>query len=221
MKIQEAGEPSGDSASASRSPRRERRRTLDRTIVAAICVLMDQIGQAIVLVSPSGRLLFVNRCARTLSEPPNPLFRIHRQQLTIAGQPVHAWVNELGARESVHHFASPRKSHSRTQQAREYRVMVTRLGLRRVSDPIAIRIYEPAEDRQLSPDVLHELYRLTHAESDITVRLFAGQTLNGIAKERRISIHTVRSQVKRVFQKCQVNSQVELARFLACGPGVM
>ena len=220
MKIREVREPSGDSASALRLLRRERRQIPDSSIFSAVCALMDQIGHAIVLTSPAGRLLFVNGRARALAERPESLLQIHRQQLTIDGQPAQARIDQHGTSKRAHYFAFLRTNRDRTKQYREYRVLVTRLGLRRATDPVAIRIYEPHGDHKISPDVLRELYRLTHAETHLTTRLFAGLTLGAIAQERGLSIHTVRSQVKRVFQKCQVKSQVELARFLACGPGV-
>ena len=52
------------------------------------------------------------------------------------------------------------------------------------------------------------------AEADICSLFAAGMPLHAIAEERRVSIHTVRTQMKSVMQKSGVHSQSDLARLL-------
>lgn len=212
----------GNLAIARREQRRERRRSPDASIQTAQCVLLDQIGHALVLVSRTGQLLYANARLRTLAAQSESPIRLYRGRLSVSRVAVDTWIHQLGESDQGHRHAvlsTPKRTNALANKT--YHISVTRLGLRRASDPIAIRIYEPYEDRQISADVLRQLYRLTHAESDLTVGLFAGQTLTALANARLISIHTARSQLKRVFRKCRVNSQAQLTRLLACGPTVL
>ncbi|MCS6622548.1 helix-turn-helix transcriptional regulator [Roseibacterium beibuensis] len=55
------------------------------------------------------------------------------------------------------------------------------------------------------------LYGLSASESAIAAQLAAGRSPAAIAHERRVSLGTVRSQVRRIYQKVGVASQLELA----------
>ena len=92
--------------------------------------------------------------------------------------------------------------------------------LKRVGDPIVFCVYSELSQRQIEPTVLRALYDLTPAEAATAVGVFSGRSLAELARERATSIHTVRTQLKRVLLKCQVRSQLELCRLLATGPGI-
>jgi len=48
--------------------------------------------------------------------------------------------------------------------------------------------------------------------------LFAGRSVEETAKELDLSLNTVRTHLKQIFTKCEVNSQAELLHLLAMGP---
>jgi DNA-binding CsgD family transcriptional regulator len=58
---------------------------------------------------------------------------------------------------------------------------------------------------------LHDHFRLTPTESEISVRVAAGQSPREIARETRRSVETVRNQLKTVFSKTETHSQLQLA----------
>ncbi|MET0268839.1 MAG: LuxR C-terminal-related transcriptional regulator, partial [Sphingomonas sp.] len=58
--------------------------------------------------------------------------------------------------------------------------------------------------------VLEAGYRLTAAEAAIAVALAAGQARGEIAARRGVSIGTIRTQLKSVFQKMSVTREVDL-----------
>lgn len=66
---------------------------------------------------------------------------------------------------------------------------------------------------------LKQLLGLTPAESRLVAELFmtAGR-LDDVAAARGITHETARSQLRSVFQKCNVSSQAELVRLVAFGP---
>ena len=66
----------------------------------------------------------------------------------------------------------------------------------------------PAENRGA---LLQSQYGLTPAETAIALALAGGQTLAAIAATRRVSVGTLRSQLKSIFGKLGVSRQAELA----------
>jgi DNA-binding CsgD family transcriptional regulator len=66
----------------------------------------------------------------------------------------------------------------------------------------------------ISPKTLQEVYKLTHSEAQLALSLTHGLTLQSYADFKGVSIQTVRSQLKVVFNKTQVKSQTELVRTL-------
>lgn len=63
---------------------------------------------------------------------------------------------------------------------------------------------------------LRSLYGLTRAEVGVTIGLAQGKTLEQIALERGVRLHTVRSQSKSIYAKLECNRQAELvARIVA------
>jgi DNA-binding CsgD family transcriptional regulator len=79
-------------------------------------------------------------------------------------------------------------------------------------------IYATDGRRDISADVLHELYGLTRAQAAVARRLFSGRTIEQTAVALRLSPNTVRSHLKQIFTKCEVQSQAELMHLLTQGP---
>jgi DNA-binding CsgD family transcriptional regulator len=59
-----------------------------------------------------------------------------------------------------------------------------------------------------------EALRLTGSERDVADRLCEGKTLAQIARLRGVTINTVKSQVRQIFRKLDVDSRVALVRRL-------
>jgi DNA-binding CsgD family transcriptional regulator len=79
-------------------------------------------------------------------------------------------------------------------------------------------IYAPAEQRDITTEVLLEIYGLTRAQADVARQLYAGLSVEETASQLRLSLNTVRSHLKQIFSKCEVQSQAELLHALALGP---
>jgi DNA-binding CsgD family transcriptional regulator len=65
-----------------------------------------------------------------------------------------------------------------------------------------------------APEMLQALFDLTPAEARITSMLIDGNTVDGISKTNAVSLNTVRTQLKSVFQKTGVDRQVDLVSML-------
>jgi DNA-binding CsgD family transcriptional regulator len=79
-------------------------------------------------------------------------------------------------------------------------------------------LYAPNGLHGISIDVLRQVYGLTPAQSAVARSLFAGRSVEETANELELSLNTVRSHLKQIFTKCEVNSQAELLHLLAMGP---
>ncbi|HEX9206617.1 MAG TPA: helix-turn-helix transcriptional regulator [Steroidobacteraceae bacterium] len=79
-------------------------------------------------------------------------------------------------------------------------------------------IFAPDEQREISLDVLRQLYGLTRAQADVARQLYAGHSVEETADALDLSLNTVRSHLKQIFSKCEVQSQAELLHTLAVGP---
>lgn len=77
-------------------------------------------------------------------------------------------------------------------------------------------------DEQLGFDEgkLAEMLDLTLAEARIAALIAAGNSATEIAGIRRVSLHTVRSQIKSIFLKTEVSTQAQLTRLVTALPGV-
>ncbi len=79
-------------------------------------------------------------------------------------------------------------------------------------------IYAPAEQRDITTEVLLEIYGLTRAQADVARQLYAGLSVEETAARLQLSLNTVRTHLKQIFSKCEVQSQAELLHALALGP---
>jgi len=67
----------------------------------------------------------------------------------------------------------------------------------------------------LRPFFLTTIYRLTSAETDLALRLLAGQSLSAAAGPLGITYETARSRLKSIFRKTGTHRQGELVALLA------
>jgi DNA-binding CsgD family transcriptional regulator/PAS domain-containing protein len=73
--------------------------------------------------------------------------------------------------------------------------------------PLFALIIDPAVAVEPPHSLLMELFRLTPREARVAGRLAMGQTPEGIAKEMRVSIETVRSHLRKIMAKTNTNRQ--------------
>lgn len=84
-----------------------------------------------------------------------------------------------------------------------------------------IFITSPDTEVTVSHATLQRLYTLTDAEAALAEKLVQGKTLEEIAAETGRSAHTLRSQLKQIFQKTDTNRQSQLIKKVLTGPAVL
>ncbi|MDQ8027689.1 MAG: helix-turn-helix transcriptional regulator [Brevundimonas sp.] len=81
--------------------------------------------------------------------------------------------------------------------------------------PSALLILPSAPDRdEKISSIARELFDLTRTEALIAARLAGGSGPQAVAESMNIAIGTVRTHIRRVFEKCEVRSLVELVALL-------
>lgn len=95
---------------------------------------------------------------------------------------------------------------------------VVRPSLRRRLDPNVLLLFEPQRSIELPIFGLKDVYSLTDSESHVAEKIVSGRCLQVVAHELGISIHTVRTHLKRIFAKCDVRTQAGLVRVILSGP---
>ncbi len=62
--------------------------------------------------------------------------------------------------------------------------------------------------------IAQDLFRLTRREALVAARLASGQGPQGTANALGVSVDTVRSHIRRIFEKCEVRTLSELVALL-------
>jgi DNA-binding CsgD family transcriptional regulator len=75
-------------------------------------------------------------------------------------------------------------------------------------------VTDPEKPLNLPDEVLHALYGLTPAQTEVANGLLTGFTVEEIARLRRVSAGTVRQQLKDILSKTGTSRQSELVRLL-------
>lgn len=88
-------------------------------------------------------------------------------------------------------------------------------GLDLFAGAVSIVFLTPVtQQRSPGPELLQALFDLTPAEARIASLVIDGKSVDSISKIQRVSLNTVRTQLKSVFMKTGVDRQVDLVRLL-------
>lgn len=94
----------------------------------------------------------------------------------------------------------------------------TQLGGR----PAAVVFVSDPEAEQESPtEALTRLYGLTPAEARVVGNLLACETLSDVAERLGVSVATVRTHMRRIFEKTGTRRQAQLVELILRGPGAV
>ena len=88
----------------------------------------------------------------------------------------------------------------------------------RTGAEVLMLVSDPDAERHFPDAVLRDLYRLTAAESEVANGLLMGYSVQEIASLRKVSVGTVRIQLKSILAKTGVTRQSDLVRLLMSVP---
>ena len=77
---------------------------------------------------------------------------------------------------------------------------------------------DPNKSHPIESDKLADVYGLTAAEAQVAISIANGMSPDEIATLHKVTISTVRSQLKQIYRKLGINHQTELVKILLIGP---
>ena len=183
---------------------------------------LDSVATGVVLLDAKGKVLLVNKAAQAILDERNGLF-LDREALCAPSPTDSAKLSEL-MRAAI---SNSRRGDYRPSQA----ICISRNGkkalqltmgpLRREGAPgkrtaVAIAFIQDPDRKSATPvEIFQSLFGLTFAEARLALALLNGDSLSDAAELHRVSLATVRSQLKSIFHKTETRRQGELVRLLA------
>jgi DNA-binding CsgD family transcriptional regulator/PAS domain-containing protein len=82
----------------------------------------------------------------------------------------------------------------------------------------ALLMADAEQSHPIAPDTLSEAYGLTPAEALVAIAIANGMSVEDISRAHKTSSHTVRSQLRSIYEKLNVSRQAELVIVLLSGP---
>ena len=185
-----------------------------------VAAAVDSIRHGVFVVGPGAAVVHLNRVAEDIvAVGDGPFVRsghlgivIPSDDATLQRDIGRALGGESGARRGSS-MLCPRTGGERayvihvvpftsdTQGAGDPRALVIVIDPKRLSMPV--------------PDLLHRLYGLTRAESEIALGVMRGDGLKPISDELSLSLATVKTHLQHVFCKTGTHRQAELVRLLS------
>jgi DNA-binding CsgD family transcriptional regulator len=197
------------------------------TSAASAMDVLDTLPYGIVLISADVKVLLVNRFAQAIIDQ-NDGLTIIRQNLctrrTEDAQRLQKLIHESAATSLGRGIrAGGTMNISRPSQRCSFNVLVTPLHLRPVSpaaqQPAAAAfISDPECQLETQVQTLGHLFALSHAEARLAAVLIKGCSLREASEELSVSLSTVRTHLKRLFEKTGTNRQATLIRAFLMSP---
>jgi DNA-binding CsgD family transcriptional regulator len=191
--------------------------------------LLDRLRQPVILLDPDRNITFRSEAAKAILDHGNVIYdhdgvlvcrnvesnldlTLAMRELALA--PINS--NEADKTPAERRSIRLRRMHGSHVVAGTLLALRPRdvMGAFGRSPQALLTIYEPGAATEIDPFLLSTTFDLTPAEARVAARLTSGLTLEATAKEFKVSITTVRSQLKAVFEKTGTNRQADLVRLL-------
>ena len=191
---------------------------LQQQSLATAAGILDALGASVFVCDAAGRVLALSVAAERLASEGTRLRLVHGQIVPVeasAQAALHAAIAAT-ARERA-----PGNGPIVLRDAEGGGALLVETSPVPRSHPIGLGVAvlvivrESSDDRLRAAEAARALFGLTPAEAAVAAQLVHGRTVAAIAEAADISIGTVRTHVKRIFDKAGVHSQIELVSLLA------
>lgn len=184
-----------------------RKSATDSNASGSQCQLLDAAGIGLVIVDEDGRVRSLNGIAQAFVEEGCGLRLASNGSVLFTRGDLQEMLKAMCRR----HTVDTVKRSELTSLGKRLEVTMVRMQSDRLREFLA----GPSVALLLKPSAAGDClsrYALSARETDVAKAIIAGKTINQIADERRLSRETVRTQLKSVFGKLGVTSQIELVR---------
>jgi len=193
---------------------------MSEAVFETLCVAFDQLSVAVLILSASGRILFANRAAGAMLEAGWPIRLLDgclqgkdRSVSAALKQAIELVSSRQQSAEPCHYevcLAQP--SADRPGAIADFRPL-SRDG----AEPIfALFIVQGGQANHHGIDGFAEAYGLSKAETRILKALVDTQGPAEAAALLNIALSTVKSHLRKIFQKTNTSRQAELLRLVEC-----
>jgi DNA-binding CsgD family transcriptional regulator len=183
--------------------------------------ILDRLDRGVVLLDTDGRLVDANSHALHVIRNCSGI-RLRAGHLSFTDPDLDRRLRDVFAVQRTPQ-RGPRAAFAtrvRCRGSEPYRVVIRALPPEAHERKVAflMLLYAPNGLHGIAVDVLRQVYGLTPAQAAVARNLFAGKSVEQTAQALELSLNTVRTHLKQIFTKCEVNSQAELMHLLAMGP---
>lgn len=184
-------------------------------------LILDKLDRGVVLIDALGRIVDANTLAvRVLKAGDGIMLRAGR--FAFADAELDDRLSRMIAQRRPTAVEQPTAIAAQVRRSggASYRIIVSPVPADADEREVAFFavIYTPNEQREISVAVLRDLYDLTPAQARVARSLYAGRSVEETAAALDLSLNTVRTHLKQIFTRCEVQSQAELLHLLAQGP---
>jgi DNA-binding CsgD family transcriptional regulator/PAS domain-containing protein len=189
--------------------------------------VLDRLPYGVLLLSANGRVVLINRSAKAILD--------QADGLTVRQHELHGctWDSDKRLQVLMHGAVGTSRGgalHSggamsivRPSGRKSFRVLVTPIHREVLASSLtaaaAIVFIVDPEGRFDTPiDMLAELFALSRAEARLAALLLQDRSLSESARELGVSLNTVRTQLKKLFERTGTNRQGALIRALLLSP---
>ena len=191
-------------------------------------LMLESSSRATFLVEQNQRLVACNAAADRLLRSRDPLCRVNGELTSrnpVVSRALRANIRDLFARVNSQrdHCANEKMAVRFTSAASSAGQVYGCLCALHVDDRrgngghrplVVLTIVSQHADMKPDPRLLSEMFELTPAETRLAVSLLDGGDLASIAADHRLSIETIRAQLKSLFSKTDTHRQAELISLL-------
>jgi DNA-binding CsgD family transcriptional regulator len=188
--------------------------------------MADASATPTLLLTRNGRVLHGNAAAQSLLHQSKAL-TLHNGTLIPTQarfkEPLRKLFSDAASPISPHWMAMPTHAFSlpRTADLQPLQLLASPLPPAHRSSSnadLVLLITDPEQTANFPDAILHSLYNLTPAQTEVTNGLLTGYTLEEIAILRHVSLGTVRQQLKTILHKTNTTRQSDLVRLLMSLP---
>lgn len=192
-------------------------------LVTSLSAVLDRFPHAVILISASGRVVAMNDRAGKVLERRDGL-SLDRGQLRAANPEVTGRLSQLLARagaagsgqslQTGGEIVLPRPSGGRALLGLVSPLPRVRDHFERQPAVCVLFLTDPEERLAVPSSIVQRLFDLTPAESVLAKHLIEGKSLEECASSLGLSVQTVRSRLKAIFQKTGTHRQAELVALM-------
>lgn len=205
------------------------RRIIDsRTQRLASTAILNSLDVGVFFLTRNGHVLFSNAAAKRITDSKDGFVISHLGHLKARRESESRSLNKAidnAIRANRRNLVSDNRSFSISRSAAglRYHVLVAAVSIEhshRIAPEVCAIVFvtDPLRATEYPVLFLKGIYGLTPTEAKLAMAIANGSTVETYCDENHVSVHTARTQLKKVLNKCGVNRQSDLVRLVLQNP---